>query len=188
MIQLYQISKRYQDQVLQNLTATLPTPGLTLLTGPSGSGKTTLAHILLGLREPDQGEVRGTEGLRVSALFQEDRLFPDLTVAENINAVLDKRLSPDEIDALLKRVGLTEVATLTPDALSGGMRRRVAFCRAVAHDGDLIVLDEPFAGLDADAGKLVADEICRLAKTRTVLLILHDPTPFLDVAANLITL
>ena len=78
------LSKAFgEKQVLENFSCTLPAPGLTALMGPSGVGKTTLFRILLGLEKPDSGVIFGMEGKTLSVVFQEDRLFPDLTVLQN---------------------------------------------------------------------------------------------------------
>lgn len=187
-ITFHNVSKRYQKEVLSDFSATLPEQGLVLLTGPSGSGKTTMAHILLGLVPADSGRVEGADAVRFSTLFQEDRLLPWLTVEENVNAVLKEKLPREAVAKLLQAVGLSEIESLYPDELSGGMRRRVAFVRAVAFDGAVFLLDEPFSGLDAVARELVSAEILRLSKEKTVILIVHDPAPFLPNAAQVITL
>ena len=131
-ISLLHIWKGYHTEVLKDVTAELPSTGLVLLTGPSGCGKTTLSHLILGLIKPDRGEIKGTEGLRFSAVFQENRLFPGFTVADNINAPLKQKLTDSEMDELLNKLGLSGIAQQYPNELSGGMQRRVAFARALA--------------------------------------------------------
>ena len=187
-ITLQNITKRYQKDVLSDFSAKLPEHGLVVLTGPSGSGKTTLVHILLGLVKPDSGTVSGTGELKFSVVFQEDRLFGHLTAAENINAVRKEKLGQAQIEELLNTVGLHDIADRYPDELSGGMRRRLAFVRAAAFDGDVFVLDEPFAGLDSAAKELLTAQILKLTETKLVVLIVHNPLPFREASAQVIIL
>lgn len=182
------ISKRYDAPVLSNFSAELPEKGLVLLTGPSGCGKTTLLRILLGLLPADSGEFCGAKGLRFSVVFQEDRLFESFTIADNINAPLSSKLAPEELDKLLSSLGLEGVAGKYPNELSGGMCRRAAFARALAFDGDVFVLDEPFTGLDDYARQLVTDQILRLKKDKLILLVTHTPHLFAGDAAQVIAL
>lgn len=182
------ISKRYTAPVLADFSAELPECGLVLLTGPSGCGKTTLLRILLGLSSADSGEVCGTEGLRFSVVFQEDRLFESFTIADNLNAPLAKKLASEQLDALLSSLGLEGVAGQYPNELSGGMRRRAAIARALAFDGDVFVLDEPFTGLDEYARQLVIDQLLRRREEKLILLVTHDPLPLKEYASQIIAL
>ena len=187
-ISLLHIWKGYHTEVLKDVTAELPSTGLVLLTGPSGCGKTTLSHLILGLIKPDRGEIKGTEGLRFSAVFQENRLFPGFTVADNINAPLKQKLTDSEMDELLNKLGLSGIAQQYPNELSGGMQRRVAFARALAFDGDLFGLDEPFAGLDDHAKSLVIRQIISLCQNKLVILIVHHSAEFDDLPHRAISL
>lgn len=186
-IKLENICKQYQKPVLSHFSAELPERGLVVLTGPSGCGKTTLAHILLGLVKPDGGHVSGTDGVRFSVVFQEDRLLESLTAAENINAVCKQKLHDEQISTLLSGVGLKEAFSRRPGEMSGGMRRRLAFARAVAFDGDVFVLDEPFAGLDSAAKELVTAHIVTISTAKPVVLIVHNALPFAETAVQIIT-
>lgn len=187
-ISLCHIWKGYHTEVLKDVTAELPSTGLVLLTGPSGCGKTTLSHLILGLIKPDRGEIKGTEGMRFSVVFQENRLLPGFTVADNINAPLKQKLTDSEMDKLLNKLGLPGIAEQYPHQLSGGMQRRVAFARALAFDGDLFVLDEPFAGLDDNAKSLVIRQIVSLCQNKLVLLIAHHSAEFDDLPHQVISL
>ena len=136
------------------------------LFGPSGCGKTTLLRLIAGLEKPQKGSV--TANGKCSFVFQEDRLVPTLTVAENIALVGG---NPEILD----RFGLADCKDELPAALSGGMRRRVAIARALAYGGDLLLLDEPFNGLDAENKRLAAQIILEYFKDKPLLLVSHDP-------------
>ena len=132
-----------EKQVLDHFTADFG-PGITLLKAPSGYGKTTLLHTIAGLIIPDSGEILGRPE-KISLMFQDDRLFPWLTALQNIKAVCDDEALSRR---LLEAVELSEEEKSKPASLSGGMRRRISFARALAYQGDLLLLDEPFKGMD----------------------------------------
>lgn len=172
MIALDRVSVRFSEKrVLDEFSLKLPECGVIAVSGPSGCGKTTMARVLCGLQKPDSGNVSGLQKGRVSVMFQEDRLLPWRSVLENL------KLVTDETDALswLKRMDLAEEAQAMPATLSGGMRRRVALARALAFDGDLLILDEPFKGLDAALKQKIYPLIREQAQKRPVLLISHEP-------------
>lgn len=135
---------RYGDKVVLDHFSASFEPGITLLSGPSGFGKTTLLRTIAGLIIPEKGTITGRPE-KIGFMFQEDRLLPWLNALQNIMIVCD-----DEQKArhYLKAVELEKEALTMPDALSGGMRRRVSFARALAYDADLLLLDEPFKGMD----------------------------------------
>lgn len=139
--------------VLDRLTITLPDTGVTALQGPSGCGKSTLLRLLAGLITPQSGAVTGWEGVRPVLLFQENRLFPWRTVEQHLTDVLPKG-ERSRAAELLELVGLAAEAKSYPGDLSGGMARRLAMARTLAAEGDFLLLDEPFAGVD---GALAAD-------------------------------
>lgn len=173
MIKLEQVSLSYgEKQVLRDFSCTLPESGLVCFFGPSGCGKTTLLQLLAGLRKPDSGLITGLDGKRVSVVFQENRLLPWLSVAENISLVTGGGAA----DALtwLEAVELAAEAQQPPAALSGGMQRRVAIARALAFDGDLLLLDEPFNGLDESLALRLLQRIQQQYAERLVVLITHD--------------
>jgi ABC-type nitrate/sulfonate/bicarbonate transport system ATPase subunit len=158
MIALKNVSKAYgEKQVIRNLDLILPERGVVAVTGPSGSGKTTLLRLLAGLIRPDSGEALMPADAQISMVFQEDRLLPSLDARGNVLAVLPD--TPESLalaDDCLARCGLSEVAGEPVSALSGGMRRRVAIARAIAYGGAVLLMDEPFKGLDAETKARVA--------------------------------
>ncbi len=143
------------------------------LMGPSGCGKTTLLKLLLGLMKPLSGraEIRG----KAACVFQEPRLLPWRTAAENVNAVLsDRGETLGEARAWLERLELVEAAGLYPNELSGGMKQRIAIARALAYGGDALLLDEPLKGLDQALKQRTAELILENSRAKAILLVTHD--------------
>ncbi len=140
------ISLRFgEKQIFDNFTLDLPDGGRYCLFGASGCGKTTLLRLLAGLQSPDSGEITGVKRSSLSMCFQEDRLIPSLSAEKNVAFVSDLRKARE----LLSAVGFTENdMQLLPSRLSGGMQRRVAVARALSRPASLLLLDEPFKGLD----------------------------------------
>lgn len=155
MISVQDITVRFGDKlVLDRFSLNIPDSGLTALSGPSGCGKTTLLRVLAGLQGVEGGTVRVPPNPVI--LFQEDRLLPWRTVGEHISDVLprDRR---GEVARWLALAELEGEENSYPAALSGGMGRRLALARALALGGGLLLLDEPFTGVDAPrAGRMLA--------------------------------
>ncbi len=174
-IVLNNLCKAYGDhRVLDSFSAVIPAGRISCITGPSGRGKTTLLRLLMGLESPDGGNIVGLSGLRLSAVFQEDRLCENLNPMTNIRLACPQR-SRQDILAALKAMGLAGCAAQPVCTLSGGMRRRVALLRALLADYDILFLDEPFKGLDAGTKAVVIDETRRRVAGKSVLLVTHDP-------------
>lgn len=170
-VRLKDITKRFgKKTVIKNFNLNLEKGTRMALVAPSGSGKTTLFRIIAGLEKKFDGS-RTVEG-KIALMFQEDRLFPHSTVLENVTAVSDRAV--DEAISLLYDLGLKGSENAFPGELSGGMKRRVALARALFYDGDILLLDECFTGLDAETKKSVADVINRETVGKTLLIITHD--------------
>jgi thiamine transport system ATP-binding protein len=179
-------------------TLTVPRGALCALIGPSGGGKTTLLHAIAGFGQPLSGTLRfdGRDLLPLppaarplSILFQEHNLFPHLTAAQNVGLGLSPslRLSADlwaAVDDSLARVDLAGLGARRPGELSGGQRQRVALARALVRQRPLILLDEPFTGLDPglriDMIRLV--DALRRDAGLTVLMAIHTPFDAADLA------
>ena len=155
------------------------------LLGASGTGKSTTLRIAMGLDTAFEGHVHRPPG-RLGVVFQEPRLLPWLSTADNLRLVADGA----PVAELLAEVGLAGAEAVMPRALSLGMARRAALARALAVRPTLLVLDEPFASLDAQRTAALAALVGRQARARamTVLLATHDLAPALAVADRILVL
>ena len=146
-----------------------------VLWAPSGWGKTTLLRILMGLDTPTAGRVRGVG--RAAAVFQEDRLCPQLTALQNVTLVLpgSEKQYKEQIEANFQQLGMDAAALTLPAArLSGGQKRRTALLRALWAPSDTLLLDEPFTGMDPDTLAAAAALLRTRCGTEPVLLATHD--------------
>lgn len=159
-----------EKTVLDCFSLSLPLSGVTALSAPSGSGKTTLLRVLGGL-QAGGGVVEGVAPGRTAFLFQEDRLLPWRTVGEHISDVLPRERRT-EVSRWLELAELEGEADSWPAALSGGMGRRLALARVLALGGELYLLDEPFAGVDAPRAERILKRIRALGVP--VLLASHE--------------
>lgn len=159
MIELSHLDFSYGDRtVLSDFSLMLPTQGITALQGPSGCGKTTLLRLLAGLERPQSGTISGISPGTGAILFQENRLLPWRTVGQHITDVLPRERQ-DEAVRWLELVELEDEADTSPSALSGGMGRRLALGRCLALGGSVYLLDEPFAGVDAERTRRILTRI-----------------------------
>lgn len=182
------LCKAYDGRpVLQNVSL-IAGPGITCLMGPSGAGKTTLLRILMGLEGADSGEVTGLQHVRISAVFQEDRLLELRTAQENLRFVMGRSYDARKAEALFSELGLTGIAEKPVRDFSGGMKRRTALARALSVPFDLLLLDEPFAGLDEENRRRAICCIQRHAAGKAVLLVTHQREDAVDFHANLVEL
>lgn len=172
--------------VLENLSLDLLEDGVICLAGPSGCGKTTLLRLLAGLVTPQAGTITGIADRRTAMVFQEDRLLPRETVWQNTVTTADAG-ARDRAARLLSRLGLGEHLHRRPADLSGGMRRRVALARALAAEPDLLLLDEPFTGLDEDAWRAAAELITSEAPG-LIVLVTHLPAQAAALGAPFVRL
>jgi NitT/TauT family transport system ATP-binding protein len=150
------------------------------LVGASGCGKSTLLNLVAGLDKPTSGRI-DTGGRKVAFMFQESTLFPWLTLAQNIELALklqgtDKASRKDRVEELLQLVHLSGRGNRRPHELSGGMRQRGALGRVLAQEAEIVLMDEPFASLDAMTRDSMHDEIERIASELelTVMFVTHN--------------
>jgi NitT/TauT family transport system ATP-binding protein len=155
------------------------------LVGPSGCGKSTLLRILAGLAPPSEGcvEIATADGgpPRLAMVFQDYGIFPWMTVDANVRFGLDvvrvrRRDGRRQAQRWIDRLGLGAFAKAYPATLSGGMRQRVSIARALATDPEILLMDEPFAALDAQLRTLLQEELLQLCQesTRTVIFVTHS--------------
>lgn len=169
-----------KKRVFENFSLTLCRGERICLSAPSGSGKTTLLRLIAGLERPDSGtiELYG----RLAYMFQEDRLLEWYTSLENLTFIGCER---ERALKLLDAVGLGDAADKLPRELSGGMKRRLAAVRTVAHGGDLLLLDEPFGGLDDASRALTAKLIHDSFRDAAMILVTHSPADAELLEANI---
>ena len=162
--------------VLDQVSLHLVSGNIYCLMGSSGSGKTTLFHILLGLVSADSGEVNGLNKERISAVFQENRLCEAFTPVENVTMVMpsssgnNKRKAREALKRLLPEESLDRAAS----TLSGGMKRRVSIIRALMVPFDMVIMDEPFTGLDEETKQQVITYIKEQSAGKLVLISTHQ--------------
>lgn len=175
-IEIIHLNKSFDGRsVLSDLCCRFPDGKITCILGPSGCGKTTLLNLILGLLKPDSGSIQGVPAKRIATVFQEDRLISHLSAISNVRIVLNHRFPESEILRALEAVGLGESARQPVRELSGGMQRRVALVRALLADSPLVIMDEPFKGLDSETRTAVIHFTRRMLKGRTALIVTHDP-------------
>lgn len=142
--------------------------GVTFLVGDTGKGKTTIMKMIMGLEQADSGSVE-TKG-RISPVFQEDRLLENTDIENNIRFVSDAPLNMQ----LVCELELTQHLHVPVRKLSGGTKRRVALLRALSVDFDILLLDEPFTGLDAHIKSKTMDVVCKYTDGKQVVISTHD--------------
>jgi NitT/TauT family transport system ATP-binding protein len=179
-IHIEELTKKFQSHSLFNrLSLDLPIGETTILTGRSGSGKTTLLRILSGLDTRFEGKITGVPD-KIAFMFQEDRLLPWYSAYENIAFVLRDVMKKEEIDEevpkMIHEMQLDGHEHKMPSKLSGGMKRRVAMARAFCYPSGLLLMDEPFKGLDTELKRdLITLFERRYVDTgKTAILVTHD--------------
>ncbi|HNS62751.1 MAG TPA: ABC transporter ATP-binding protein [Anaerolineales bacterium] len=182
---------------LENISFDVKPREFVCVLGPSGSGKTTLLRILAGLIPPTSGSFtfgRGEEP-SIGMVFQQATLMPWRTVTENIKLPLevkkiDEAVARKKTKEMIELVGLTGFEDSLPRDLSGGMAQRVAIARALIHDPDLLLLDEPFASLDAMTRERMWTELSNIwqARQKTVIMVTHSINESLFLADRVLVL
>lgn len=180
MIRALGIEKRYgRRRVLAGIDIELARDGFLVVTGANGSGKTTLLRILVGLAAPTRGALQvDVDRARLGFLAHEPLVYRELTALENLDLfgrlyrVSERR---ERIGMLLERFGLWEARNERVAAYSRGMTQRLALCRTLLHDPDLLVLDEPYSSLDEQGAELLDRELDELAGVKTIVVSTHDP-------------
>lgn len=174
MIEVKNITFFYgEKKVLNNFSIKISDGDRICFSGPSGCGKTTLARLLTGLERARSGSIRYLPpNQRFSIVFQEDRLIPGLTVLENVALSGDKEKARE----LLTALGLKEQINKYPDELSGGMSRKVSIARALCYDGEVLILDEAFNGIDQEGRSQAAKVILQHFDKKTIIMISHINT------------
>jgi ABC-type nitrate/sulfonate/bicarbonate transport system ATPase subunit len=201
-----QVSKRFGDganavQALEPISLDITAQAFVCLVGPSGCGKSTLLNLLAGFDTPTTGEVsmdgvpvRGPDARR-GVVFQQGALFTWMSVLDNVafgpRATGKSRAEAERIAmGYLEMVGLAAFARRYPYELSGGMQQRVGIARALANDPEILLMDEPFAALDAQTRELLQEEIKRiwLQTRKTVLWITHSIEEALFLATDIVVM
>jgi heme exporter protein A len=179
VIRARKLSKRFGDKrVLEGLDLDVPRGGFVLVTGPNGSGKTTLLRVCAGLAALTSGELEvDVERGAIGFLAHEPLVYRELTALENLDLYGRLYRLPERREragAMLERFGLWRVRNERAGTFSRGMLQRLALCRTFLHDPDLLLLDEPFDGLDAEGADLLQAELAERAGV-TALVATHDP-------------
>lgn len=168
-IEITNLTKKYGAKtVFENYSNTLEINGILLVKGASGCGKTTLMRMIAGLEKYDGKISVPTD--KISFMFQEDRLIPFVSVLKNVAAVSDIETAK----RILRKLGLEKEFDSPPLSLSGGMRRRAALARALSYPADLVILDEPFKGLDDSLRQIVIDIIKEESSKRDFIIVTHE--------------
>jgi len=174
------VARRFGDKrALEPVDFELPRGGFLVVTGPNGSGKTTLLRLCAGLLIPTSGELEvGAERGQLGYLAHEPLVYRELTAIENLDLygrlyrVPERR---ERVGMLLERFGLWEARGERTGSYSRGMLQRLALCRALLHDPELLILDEPANALDAAGEELLERELEELRRERTLLVASHSP-------------
>ena len=184
MIRLDHVYKGFNgNAVLEDISLALPEKGFCAITGRSGRGKTTLLYLIAGLYKPDRGSIQ-RNGETISMVFQEDRLLPWETAAQNAAIASTREIAAK----LLTELGLGAELDKYPRELSGGMKRRVALVRALLAEGGAVLLDEPFKGLDESTKRQAVEFSREMLRGRTAVLVTHDRTEAVALADEVIEL
>ncbi len=208
LAEIKNVSKTYESDgnriaVLDNINFPVEDNDFICIVGPSGCGKSTLLRIIVGLEKPTSGEVLfkgeviSPDNPKVAMVFQNFALFPWLTVKENIELVLESAKRKDDPEKVackyIRAVGLDGFENVYPRELSGGMKQRVGFARALAVEPVLLCMDEPFSSLDALTSQNLKDELLMLWSDKNmppdaVIMVTHNVEEAVYMASRIIIL
>ncbi|NLY82060.1 MAG: ATP-binding cassette domain-containing protein [Clostridiales bacterium] len=171
-IELKNVDIKISDKyIVESFDGTFIDNDINLLIGKSGSGKTTILRALMGFIQIDKGEIKGLDNKKISAVFQEDRLIESLSLIKNLNIVTADQ---EKIVKALKETEIYEARNKKVRELSGGMKRRAAIIRALLKESDLIIMDEPFVGIDKETLLKVMNYVKEMSAGKTLIIATHD--------------
>jgi heme ABC exporter ATP-binding subunit CcmA len=193
VIEARKLGRRFgEKRVLRDVDLELPRGGFAVVTGPNGSGKTTLLRLCAGLMVPTEGELHvSAPRSEIGYLGHEPLVYRELSALENLDLygrlyrVAERR---ERIGMLLERYGLWDVRHDRVASYSRGMTQRLALCRVLLHDPELLVLDEPYTALDAQGAELLDAQLAELLDERTLLVSTHDPERIAPLATATLAL
>ena len=193
MIRARGLERRYgAKRVLRGLDLDVARGDFTVVTGPNGSGKTTLLRLVAGLAAPTGGELTvDVDRAQLGFLGHEPLVYRELTAIENL--VLYARLyrvpeARERTGMLLERFGLWDARNERASTYSRGMLQRLALCRTLLHEPSLLLLDEPYSGLDAEGAELLDRELAERRAGATFLVVTHDPERLASLATGALAL
>ncbi len=187
MIVVKDLCKQYDGkQVLQDFCSSWEDTDTICLMGKSGQGKTTLLRILAGLEQADSGSISGIKEKKISMVFQENRLLHGFSVWENLCCVCHTQAQRDKILPMLEQMGLSAWVHKPVETLSGGMQRRIAIARALLVDFDILLLDEPFQGLDTQTRQTMISMIQMLTKNKFICMSTHHAQEVTEIHGKIV--
>ena len=170
MLKIQNLSYKYgKSLVIDDLTYEFECGKVSAIIGESGIGKTTLLNLIANLIDAPNGKIT-TDIKKIGYVFQEPRLFDWMSALENVSTVSDDATARK----ILTKMGLADSLLKYPEELSGGMKQRVAIARALAYDPELVILDEPFKGLDPEMRREISEFVFSTLKNKTVIMVTHD--------------
>ena len=183
MLNIKDLSYKYDNNiVIDHLSYNFECGKVTAIIGQSGIGKTTLVNLIADLIHAPR-ETIITDLTKIGYVFQEPRLFDWMSALENVSTVSNNDIALN----LLTHMGLEYSLSKYPSELSGGMKQRVSIARALAYDPELVILDEPFKGLDPDKRRKISEFVFSKLKGKTVIMVTHDTADleFADIVLEL---
>jgi ABC-type multidrug transport system ATPase subunit len=188
MIRASALEKRYgEKRILRGVELDVGAHDFLLVTGPNGSGKTTLLRLCAGLAAPTRGDLEvAVERARIGYLAHEPLVYRELTALENLDLygrlyrVPERR---ERVGMLLERFGLWDARHARAGSYSRGMLQRLALCRTLLHDPDLLILDEPYSGLDDEGASLLDRELTERAPEAAFVVATHEPERLMRFAS-----